>query len=90
MGPQGAASLLRRYGSIEDAIRTGRLAAQADMLRLYRSIATMDKSAPLPPLRSQRPTWTKAADLARQWDLKNLAERLERLASAPRSAGGRS
>ena len=24
----------------------------------------MDKSAPLPPLRNQKPTWDKAADLA--------------------------
>ena len=35
--------------------------AQADKLRLYRSIATMDESAPLPPLRNQKPTWGRAA-----------------------------
>jgi DNA polymerase I len=80
MGPQGAASLLRRYGSLEKAIRAGRFAPQAEMLRLYRSIATMDKSAPLPPLRNQKPSWGKAAKLANHWQLRKLAERLEALA----------
>jgi DNA polymerase-1 len=79
MGPQGAASLLRRYGSLENAIRAGRFAPQAEMLRLYRSIATMDKTAPLPPLRSQKPSWGKAAQLAHHWQLRKLAERLEAL-----------
>src|SRR5262249_47102073 len=79
MGAQGAASLLRRYGSLENAVRAGRLARQAEMLRLYRSIATMDKTAPLPPLRSQKPSWEKAGELARRWQLRKLAERLEAL-----------
>jgi DNA polymerase-1 len=49
-------------------------------LRLYRSIATMDRKAPLPRFTSQKPTWGKAAALAREWELKQLAERLEELA----------
>jgi DNA polymerase-1 len=52
----------------------------ADNLRLYRSIATMNKRAPLPSLRNQTPTWHKAAALAREWELKQLAGRLEELA----------
>ena len=50
IGPKTAASLLRRYGSLEAALAQGKFAAQAEQLRLYRSIATMDASAPLPPL----------------------------------------
>ena len=80
VGPVGAASLLRRYDSLEKALAAGRFAAQADTLRLYRSIATMDKSAPLPALRNQKPTWTRAAKLARDWQLNRLAERLDALA----------
>jgi DNA polymerase-1 len=87
MGPQGAASLLRRYGSLENAISAGRFAPQAEMLRLYRSIATMDKTAPLPPLRSQKASWGKAAELAHNWQLRNLAERLEALASTAQVVG---
>ena len=76
VGPKGAASLLRRYGSLEAALAQGSFAAQAENLRLYRSIATMDASAPLPPLDDQRPTWGAAASLAREWELNQLADRL--------------
>jgi DNA polymerase-1 len=76
VGPKGAASLLRRYTSLEAALAHGSFAAQAEQLRLYRSIATMDASAPLPPLDDQTPTWGAAATLARDWDLNQLANRL--------------
>jgi hypothetical protein len=49
----------------------------ADTLRLYKSIATMDRKAPLPALRSVKPTWHKAAALAREWALDQLASRLD-------------
>ena len=76
VGAKGAASLLRRYGSLEATLAEGRFAAEADKLRLYRSIATMDASAPLPPLDDQEPTWAAAAALARDWELNQLADRL--------------
>ncbi len=84
VGPKGAASLLRRYGTLEDALAEGRFKEQADKLRLYRSIATMDKSAPLPSLEDQTPTWAKASALAREWELNRLAERLDALAHSQR------
>jgi DNA polymerase-1 len=80
VGSKGAASLLRTYGTLEDALAAGRFAAQADALRLYRRLATMDASAPLPSLQDQTPTWSKASALARAWELNQLAERLEALA----------
>jgi DNA polymerase-1 len=79
VGPKGAAAVLHNYRSLDAALRDGCFQAIADKLRLYRSIATMNKTAPLPPLRNQKPTWLKAADLARQWELKGLADRLEKL-----------
>jgi DNA polymerase-1 len=82
VGPKGAAALLRKYGSLEAALAAGRFAAQAEELRLYRSIATMDKSAPLPSLADQRPDWARAAALAREWELYRLADRLEALVAA--------
>ena len=57
----------------------GRFVAEADRLRLYRSIATMDSSAPLPDLPDQTPTWGMAAGLAREWELNRLADRLGEL-----------
>jgi DNA polymerase-1 len=79
VGATGAATLLERYGSLEAALKGGRFPAIAETLRLYRSIATMDKKAPLPSLRSQKPTWDKAAALAKEWELNQLARRLEEL-----------
>jgi len=80
VGAKTAASLLRTYGSLEKAIGAGRFPTQAADLRLYRRLATMDASAPLPALKDQTPTWSRASDLARDWGLNQLAERLRRLA----------
>jgi len=81
VGATGAATLLQRYGTLEAALAAGRFPATADDLRLYRSIATMNRKAPLPSLRSQKPTWAKAAALARKWELNQLARRLDELAA---------
>jgi DNA polymerase I len=82
VGATGAATLLRKYGSLEKMLGAGRYPDHADELRLYRSIATMDRKAPLPRLAAQKPTWTKAAALARAWELNQLANRLEELANS--------
>ena len=82
IGPKGAASLLRKYGTLEEALANGRFTDEADSLRLYRWIATMDKDAPLPALKDQTPTWARASALARDWELNRLADRLDALASS--------
>jgi DNA polymerase-1 len=82
VGPKGAAALLRKYATLEDAFAAGLLAGQAEQLRLYRRIATMDRSAPLPPIHDQTPSWRKAAELVRQWGLDRLARRLADLTKA--------
>ena len=80
VGASGAATLLQRYGTLEAALAAGRFPAQAESLRLFRLIATMNPKAPLPSLRNQKPTWNKAAALARKWELNQLARRLEECA----------
>src|SRR5262249_38940170 len=65
----------------------GRFPKQADDLKLYRSIATMDKKAPLPKIAAQTPTWQKAAALASKWQLTQLAGRLEEMARKPLPSG---
>ena len=82
VGAKTAASLLRQYGSLEAALEQGRFAAEAEALRLYRRIAAMDRTAPLPPLDDQTPTWDRAAELARDWGLGRLAGRLEALSTS--------
>ncbi len=76
VGPKTAASVLAEYGTLESALEAGRFAAQAEELRLFRRIATVDASAPLPPLRDQTPTWAEASALMERWGLRNLSGRL--------------
>src|SRR5262249_2102268 len=87
VGSKGAADLLRRYGTLEEILAAGRFPAQAEGLQLYKEIATMDASAPLPSLANQKPTWAKAGILASEWDLNQLAERLGKLAGSATSGG---
>jgi len=82
VGPKKAADLLRQYGSLEDALAAGRFAAIAEDLRLYRRIASLDASAPLPPLKDQTPSWAEASSLLSAWGMNAVAERV-----ATRAAG---
>jgi DNA polymerase-1 len=88
VGPKTAADVLAQYGSLEAALAAGRFPAQVEELRLYRRIATLDASAPLPSLADQTPTWAEASALADSWGLGQLAGRLEVLAQGadPRSS----
>ena len=81
IGPKTAAALINQYGSLDAALAAGRFSAQREDLLLYRRIATMDASAPLPSLADQAPRWAEASSLAESWGLGNLAGRLEALAA---------
>jgi DNA polymerase I len=76
VGPKTAASILNQYGSLEAALGAGRFPNLRKELELYRRIATVDASAPLPPLPDQSPTWAEASSLLESWGLGNLAGRL--------------
>jgi DNA polymerase-1 len=82
VGPKKAAEILREYGTLDAALAAGRFAAEADELRLYKRIATMDRGAPLPPLRATPPTWGAGAEHARELGLGALSRRLADLESA--------
>ena len=81
VGEKTAASLLQRYPTLDAMLADGRFVSEADDLRLYKRIATMVTTAPLPKIPDATPTWAKAAQLTRQWELNALSERLEQLAS---------
>jgi DNA polymerase-1 len=76
VGPKRAAQLVRRYGTLDGVLEAGLFQTQAEMLRLFRLIATMDALAPLPSLADQKPTWASASTLARSWRLNQVADRL--------------
>jgi exodeoxyribonuclease III len=82
VGASGAAALLQKYGTLEAILKAGRFPKQAEELRLYRAIATMNRKAPVPRLPDQTPTWAKAAALAHAWQLGQLAKRLDEIANA--------
>ena len=84
VGAKGAATLLHRFDTLEQALADGRFPEQANDLRLYKKIATMVATAPLPALPDQSPTWAAAAKLASDWELNALARRLEEVAAAQR------
>ena len=79
VGPKTAASLLGEYGSLDQLLEAGRFGAQAEELRLYRRMATLDASAPLPPLGDQTPNWAGASSFIRELGLNALAERVAAL-----------
>ena len=51
--PKRAPQLVRRYGTLDRVLEAYLFQTQAEMLRLYRLIATMDAAAPWPLLADQ-------------------------------------
>jgi DNA polymerase-1 len=82
IGTKKAAELLAQYGSLEAALADGRFAAEAQDLRLFRRIATMDASAPLPPLAATSPAWAEASSFLERLGLDGVAGRVGELASS--------
>jgi DNA polymerase-1 len=80
VGPKTAATLLAQYGTLEAMLEAGRFEAQAEELRMYRRMATLDASAPLPPLDDQTPMWAEASSFVRELGLNALADRVAALA----------
>lgn len=80
VGPKTAAALLHQYGSLQGALAAGRFGAEADRLREYLLIATLDAAAPLPTVDDAVPDWAAGAAVARELGLGGLATRLEQAA----------
>jgi DNA polymerase I len=75
IGEKRAAELLAQYRSLEALLEAGRFASEADALRLYRRIATMDAEAPLPPLPDVSPDWEGAMAYATELGAPGVARR---------------
>jgi 5'-3' exonuclease len=82
VGEKGAANLLSQFRSLEEMLAEGRFAAEADALRLYLKLATLDRGAPLPELPDATPDWGALAAHAREIGLGGLAGRLEEAVSS--------
>jgi len=82
IGPKKAAELLAQYPTLDALLDAGRFGAEADALRLYRRIATLDRDAPLPVLPDVAPDWQAAAAyVRRELGMERLAGRYEEAAT---------
>jgi len=77
VGEKRAAALLQEFGTLDAMLAAGRFEAEAERLRLFRSLATLDRSAPVPQCPDATPDWAGAARHARELGLDGLAARLE-------------
>jgi DNA polymerase-1 len=82
VGAKTAASLLQQHATLDALLEAGRFSAEADALRLFRHIATLDPSAPIPKLPDLEPDWRAAAAAAEELGRSRLAGRLEEAASS--------
>jgi 5'-3' exonuclease len=76
VGEKTAASLLQTYPDLEAMLADGRFQAEADRLRTFRRIATLDPTAPMPGLPDVEPDWAAGARAAEQLGASRLAARL--------------
>ena len=77
VGAKRAADLLSQYPSLDAMLGEGRFASEADALRLYLRVATMDRAAPLPELDDREPDWEAGAAFAREHGLGRVVGRFE-------------
>jgi 5'-3' exonuclease len=77
IGEKRGAELLGQYGSLDAMLDAGRFTTEAEALRLFRRIATMDRDAPLPPLPDVAPDWASAAAHAMELGAPRVARKFE-------------
>jgi DNA polymerase I len=75
IGPGRAASILLKHGSLEACLEAGGFPDQADVLRGYLHMTTVQRDAPLPDLPDVDPDWEAGAALTESWGLAGVARR---------------
>ena len=76
VGEKTAAALLETYPDLEAMIADGRFESEAEQLRLFLRIATLDPAAPLPDLPDLEPDWAAGARAAEALGIARLARQL--------------
>ncbi|MEO5634731.1 5'-3' exonuclease [Gaiella sp.] len=76
IGEKTAATLLQTYADLEAMLADGRFETEADQLRVFLRIATLDPSAPLPDLPDLEPDWGAGAAAAEALGVARLARQL--------------
>ena len=81
VGPGRAAGVLKKHGSLDAALESGGFPDQADALRDYLRIATLQYEAEIPELPDAEPDWGGAAALLGEWGLNAASKRFADRAS---------
>ena len=76
VGEKTAATLLQAYADLEAMIADGRFESEAEQLRVFLRIATLDPTAPLPDLPDLEPDWAAGALAAEALGVARLARQL--------------
>jgi len=76
IGEKTAATLLQAYADLDAMIADGRFESEADQLRIFLRMATLDPSAPLPDLPDLEPDWDAGAAAAEALGVARLARQL--------------
>ncbi len=76
VGEKKAAALLQTFPDLESMLAEGRFETEAEQLRVFLQIATLDPSAPLPDVPDVEPDWTAGASAAEALGVARLARQL--------------
>jgi DNA polymerase-1 len=76
VGEKTAATLLQTFPDLEAMLAAGRFEVEATQLLVFRQIATLDPTAPLPDLPDVEPDWAAGARAAEGLGVERLAARL--------------
>ena len=76
IGEKTAATLLQTYTDLEAMIADGRFESEAEQLRVFLRIATLDPAAPLPDIPDLAPDWSAGAVAAEALGIARLARQL--------------
>ena len=76
IGEKTGAALLQTYADLEAMLADGRFENEAEQLRVFLRIATLDPSAPLPDLPDLEPDWASGAAAAEALGIAQLARQL--------------
>ena len=76
VGEKTAATLLQTFPDLESMLAAGRFENEAERLRVFLRIATLDGSAPLPDLPDLEPDWAAGARAAAALGIGRLARQL--------------
>ena len=82
IGPKNAASLILKYGTLENVLANWPNAAEADQVRRFKEVVLMHPEVPVTLPHTGPPNWTQGAEALRILGANTLADRVAALANS--------